>query len=145
MQAASTLFKPQANILKNLLKRKIFITDCTGRQLPVQPVMKISSKWYFLFQCSCKLNHTNIPCRPCPCVHNMLRPCVFIWNKIHVLYVGLSHLIFSMYPYFEFYVSHIYHMQTAQFHYCHSYRYMGCQMDFILAFPDIDESKYWFR
>ena len=28
---------------------KIFITDCTGRQLPVQPVMKISSKWYFHF------------------------------------------------------------------------------------------------
>ena len=28
---------------------KIFITDCTGRQLPVQPVMKISSKWYFRF------------------------------------------------------------------------------------------------
>ena len=27
-----------------------FITDCTGRQLPVQPVMKISSKyWYFRF------------------------------------------------------------------------------------------------
>ena len=23
---------------------KIFITDCTGRQLPVQPVIKISSK-----------------------------------------------------------------------------------------------------
>ena len=43
-----------------------------------------------------------------------------------------------MYPYFEFYVSHIYHMQTAQFHYCHYYQYMGCQMDFYLTFPDID-------
>ena len=29
----------------------------------------------FPFQCSCKLNHTNIPCRPCPCVHNTLWPC----------------------------------------------------------------------
>ena len=38
---------------------------------------------------------------------------------IHVLYVGLSHLIFSMYL-FWFYVSNIYHKQTAQFHYCHS-------------------------
>ena len=42
--------------------------------------------------------------RPCPCVHNTLRPSVFIQKKftIHVLYVGLSHLIVSMYPYFEF-------------------------------------------
>ena len=32
----------------------------------------------FPFQCSCKLNHTNIRCRPCSCVHNTLRPCVFI-------------------------------------------------------------------
>ena len=31
----------------------------------------------FPFQCSCKLNHTNIPCRHCPCVHNTLRSCVF--------------------------------------------------------------------
>ena len=67
-------------------------------------------KMIFPFQCSCKLNHTNIPFRPCPCIHNMLRPCVCIWNTIHVLYVGLSHLILSMYPYFEFYVSHIYHI-----------------------------------
>ena len=42
--------------IHNILKRKcrhfdeICITDCTGRQLPVQPVMKISSKyWYFRF------------------------------------------------------------------------------------------------
>ena len=26
-----------------------FSTNCTGRQLPVQPVMKILSKWYFRF------------------------------------------------------------------------------------------------
>ena len=28
---------------------KLFNTDCTGRQLPVQPVMEMSSKWYFRF------------------------------------------------------------------------------------------------
>ena len=55
VRAVSTLCKPQANILKKIAETecrhfdKIFITDCTGRQLPVQPVMKTSSKWYFRF------------------------------------------------------------------------------------------------
>ena len=85
VRGASTLCKPQRNIFINLLKRKChfdeyFINDCTGRQLPLQPVMKISfiKMIIFPFQCSCKLNHTNIPCRTCPCVHNTLRPRVFI-------------------------------------------------------------------
>ena len=56
VRAASTLCKPQANIyIKKIAEMecrhfdKIFITDCSGRQLPVQPVMKVSSKWYFRF------------------------------------------------------------------------------------------------
>ena len=38
----------------------------TSRAVSDENFIKISK---FPFQCSCKFHHTNIPCRPCSCVH----------------------------------------------------------------------------
>ena len=128
-RAASTLCKPHRKIFINLLKRKCryfeetFITDFTGWQLSVQPVMKISSKWSYL-RFSARASWI-ILTFGADLVHVYITRCGRVYSykekfTIHVFYVGPSHLIFSKYL-FWFCVSNRNHKQTAQFHYCHSY------------------------
>ena len=83
VRAATTLCKPQANILKNCWNGMSSFWQKFYYRLHRKATSRAANdenfiKMIFPFQRSCKLNHTNIPCRPCPCVHNMLRSCVFI-------------------------------------------------------------------
>ena len=56
----------------------------------------------------------------------------------------MTHVVIWFSPCIYFYITClIYHKQTAQFHYCHSY--MGPRIKWNLALPDVDESNYWFR
>ena len=106
MRAASALCKPKQCIFMNLLKQKyrhfdeIFIIDCTGRQLPVH-------WWKFHQNDNISVASWIILTFRADLVHVYITRCghVYSYKKkftIHVLYVGLYHLIFSMYPYFEF-------------------------------------------
>ena len=106
--------KPHRKVFINLLKVKcshfdeIFIIDCTGRHLPVQPVFKISSKWkYFRFSARASWIILTFGA---DLVHVYITRCgqvVYSYKKkfiIHVIYVGISQLTFSMYL-FWIYVS----------------------------------------
>ena len=137
VRAASTLCKSQRNLIHKFAEMEMLsfwrnlITDCTGRQLPVQPVMKISSKWYFRF--SARASWIMLTFRA-DLVHVYITRCgnVYSYKKNHNTRplcrpISFDFLHVSL---FWIYVSN--HMQTAPFHYCHSYQYMGYQMHGLL-------------